>query len=192
MKLDFDNPRGFAFFLFKLKGHWLYSPLYRRFADWIGLEGGEAVLDFGCGTGALSRHLAPRLQRGGQLTCMDASAAMLAVARKSLRRYGDVRFIVGSFEDLSPLKGEFDALTIHYMLHEIEKDERGKAVETFAAALKAGGGIFIREPTMAGHGMAPEEIRELMSSAGLEETTYVKGKLLGIKPFFAGVYRKAG
>ena len=192
MKLDFDNPKGLAFLLFKLKGHWLYSPLYGKFADWVELAGGEHVLDFGCGTGALSRHIAPMLRRGGgKLTCMDASEPMLAVARKSLKRFGDINYIVGSYEDLAQVEGRFDVITIHFMLHEIGKGDRQKAVDAFASALKPGGRIVIREPTRPDHGMAPEEIRELMSNAGLEEFKYLKAKILGYKPYFAGVYRKA-
>jgi len=54
--------------------------------DGLGLRGTEAVLEFGAGTGNVTRHLAPRLARGGKLTCIDIFPRLLAVARHGRER----------------------------------------------------------------------------------------------------------
>ncbi len=42
---------------------------------------GERVLDVACGTGIIARHVAPLIGEEGQVTALDFSPAMLAVAR---------------------------------------------------------------------------------------------------------------
>lgn len=64
----------------------LVGPLFRPWAELViedvGLAPGQRVLDVACGTGIVARLARPRVGASGKVVGIDASAAMLAVARK--------------------------------------------------------------------------------------------------------------
>ena len=55
---------------------------YYRVLDTLGLRPGDAVLDIGCGTGALIPSLVEAVGPEGRVVAMDSSARMVAIARK--------------------------------------------------------------------------------------------------------------
>ncbi len=189
--MDFEKPNRAELWLHVLVAHGLLSRAYRRYARQLGLAGHESVMDFGCGTGALSRHLAPLLLAGGgRLTCVDTSAALLAVARRSLRRFPNVEFRCGNLAELEVADGSFDAVVIHFMLHDVPAEARPETLAAVAGKLKPTGRLFVREPTRPGHGIRPEEIRRLAAGAGLTEQSHALGggRLLG--PQYSGVFAR--
>jgi SAM-dependent methyltransferase len=95
----------------------------------------ESVVDIGCGTGQLAVELA---RRGLQVTGVDPSPAMLAVARR--REGGDlVRWIDGDASCLGA--GEYDLAVMSGHVVQVITDDR-ELTATFAAihqALRPGG-----------------------------------------------------
>jgi ubiquinone/menaquinone biosynthesis C-methylase UbiE len=170
--------------------HGLIKRVYRKYAESFDLKGDERILDFGGGTGALARHVARRLDKGGSVTVVDESEGWIDIGRKRLRKYRNIQFIVGSHEVLLEMKKSFDVITIHFMLHEIDEDRRQSAAAALAEALKPGGVLYIREPINRHHGMPPAEIRALMLGAGLTETAATERKSLVAGRHFVGEYRK--
>jgi 2-polyprenyl-3-methyl-5-hydroxy-6-metoxy-1,4-benzoquinol methylase len=169
----------------------LASPFYGRYAASLKLKGHEKVLDFGGGSGSLSRHLARILRKGGgRVTCMDISPGWIEVAKKRLRKYPNVDFIQGDILEMQIEEGSYDAVVIHLMLHHIRRDVQQQTVNALARILKAGGMLFIREPTKESHGTPLDGIRELMTNAGLSEvdSTVYKSMIMG--QCYAGVFRK--
>lgn len=83
------------------------------------LRGDETVLDAGCGTGRLTRRLAERLPRG-QVIALDASPAMLEVARRELADLGErvsfVRAELARDELPSGVDVVFSTATFHWVL----------------------------------------------------------------------------
>jgi len=188
--MDFENP-DFLFVLVDGRlGPRLFAFYYRRYADTIDLEGNEAVLDFGAGSGGIAMHLAPRLKDGGSITCVDICPPLVRIAEKRLRRYANATCQLGRIENLGLEEGSFDRVVIHNALHDLPQDERQDAVVELARVLKSGGKLSLREPTKPSHGMSPDEIRTLMSAVGLSEDRSSECKLFPIGAIFDAVFAK--
>ena len=142
-------------------------PTYSRFVRDLGLAGNEYVMDFGSGPGVMSRMIAIRL-RNGHLTCVDASHNWIEVARNNLDGLENVDLRLGNISDISFPSG-FDIVVIHYVLHDVPRNQRESMVKALASNLEVEGRIVIMEPTKDSHGMPAAEITELMQSAGLIE-----------------------
>jgi trans-aconitate methyltransferase len=91
-----------------------------RVLDRLAPDGGESVVDAGCGSGRLTARLAARLPRG-RVIALDRSRAMLATARETLRRVTgpQVHFVLADLARL-PLRDAADAVfsnaTFHWVL----------------------------------------------------------------------------
>lgn len=93
-----------------------------RVLERLHLDGGETVVDAGCGSGRLTARLLERLPRG-RVVAVDRSSSMLEVAERELSpNFGDrVRFLEADLLDLDQhLRGEADAVfstaTFHWVL----------------------------------------------------------------------------
>jgi 2-polyprenyl-3-methyl-5-hydroxy-6-metoxy-1,4-benzoquinol methylase len=149
------------------------------------------VLDFGCGPGSTSKFIAQILEKGGgELTCLDLSKAWIERAKKHLSRFSNVEYHAQDIRKWAEKDNYFDAVVIHYMLHDIDKSERQEVVRALAEKMKKGAKLFIREPTKEGHGMSPDEIRELMSKNGIEETDSKTTKSLMMGAMYTGFFSK--
>jgi trans-aconitate 2-methyltransferase len=101
------------------------------------LDGGETVLDAGCGTGRVTELLLGRLPRG-RVVALDFSSAMLGEARKRLASFGDrVAYVEADLARPLPLDGPVDAIlstaTFHWVM------DHDALFENLAAALRPGG-----------------------------------------------------
>jgi len=185
-QVDFEHPSIPFVLEDKLKGllggPLLYYPYYRTF----GLKGNERVLDFGCGGGAGSRCLANLLSKDGYLTCVDVSSYWIRRARKRLEKYSNVECKLGDIRELDIPDSSFGVTSAIHVIHDIAPAERQDIVKTLSQKLKAGGSFFIREPVKKSHGMPVEEIRTLLSDAGLKEVEYTENK-----SEYMGKYEKA-
>jgi SAM-dependent methyltransferase len=83
----------------------LQVPTYEAALRRVGLASGQRVLDIGCGVGAFLRLVAAR---GGEPHGLDASEALVAVART---RLPDAELRVGEMEDLPWEDDAFDLVT---------------------------------------------------------------------------------
>ena len=184
---DFEHPSTLFVLEDKLKGllggPLLYNPYFKTF----GLKGNERILDFGCGGGAGSRCLANLLSKGGHLTCVDVSSYWIAKARKRLGKYSNVECKSGDIRELDIPDSSFDIISTIHVVHDISPAERQDIVKTLSQKLKAGGLFFIREPVKKSHGMPVEEIRTLLSGAGLKEIEHKE-----TKSEYMGKYQKSG
>ena len=73
----------------------MFAPFAARLCDALPAGAAQAVLDVGCGTGAVSLAMAARLGPGGHCLGVDIAAAMIDSARQRARDSGlNVDFIV--------------------------------------------------------------------------------------------------
>lgn len=100
----------------------------------------NAVLDLGTGTGRMLQLIAPHARR---LVGLDASHAMLTVARSNLEQAGlnHVQLRQGDIYALPIDRNSFDLVIIHQVLHFL--DDPARAIREAAAALAPGGHLLI-------------------------------------------------
>ncbi|MDE3197413.1 MAG: methyltransferase domain-containing protein, partial [Acidobacteriota bacterium] len=98
--------------------------------DLLAPEAGERVLDLGCGTGHLTAGIAAR---GAEVTGVDSSPSMIALARQNFPR---LRFQLCDARDLR-FEEPFDAVFSNAVLHWIPEADRVAA--SVSGVLKPGG-----------------------------------------------------
>jgi demethylmenaquinone methyltransferase / 2-methoxy-6-polyprenyl-1,4-benzoquinol methylase len=115
---------------------------YRR---WVqerhGLKPGMRVLDVACGTGLVAVAAAKILGGAQDITCLDPSEGMLAVARKKL----PATFVQGRAEALPFPDDSFDFLTMGYALRHVTDLEA--TFREYHRVLRPGGKALILEVT---------------------------------------------
>ncbi len=172
-------------------GGYVHSRSYNRYVDSFGLTGSEWVLDYGSGSGRITRHIAERLApESGHLTCVDVSTVWMGVVKKRLKQYRNVDCKRGDIASLNLPDDAYDVVVVHFVLHHVDVDARQKNVGILSRKLKKGGKLFIRDPIREGHGTPVHEIRQLMSNAGLHERTYQLEKSFHMGPRYNGAFVK--
>jgi demethylmenaquinone methyltransferase/2-methoxy-6-polyprenyl-1,4-benzoquinol methylase len=118
------------------------DPLWRRFLV-SRLPPGGRVLDVATGTGLVAAEL---LGRGFEVTGVDQSAEMLAVAR---RRFGDTVELIEAAADALPFAdGSFDHLTFTYLLRYV--DDPQTTLAELARVVRPGGTVASLEFAVPG------------------------------------------
>ncbi len=145
----------------------------------IGARPIRALLDLGTGTGRMLQLLAPLASRAVGL---DASHAMLSVARANLEKAGLARIELRQGDIYAPPfgRGSFDLVMIHQVLHYL--DDPARALREAGRLLTPGGRLvvidfaphgleFLRE-TQAHRrlGFAPDQVAGWLAEAGLDCT----------------------
>ena len=100
----------------------------------------DSLLDLGTGTGRLLELFAPLYARA---IGIDASTAMLAVARANLDKAGvaGAQVRLGDIQHLPFTRNSFDVVTIHQVLHYLDDPEQ--AIAEAARVLRPGGRLLI-------------------------------------------------
>lgn len=111
----------------------------RRLAELAAPVAGEQVLDVGCGTGLVARHLATGVAPEGRAVGIDPSAPMLAVARR--RSGGRAVFLEMAAEKMFFPDQSFDLITLGQSLPFVD-DPDAVLAEAFRV-LKPGGRIVV-------------------------------------------------
>jgi ubiquinone/menaquinone biosynthesis C-methylase UbiE len=107
------------------------------------LEGGESVLDVGCGTGTLTIAAKRMVGSGGRVCGIDASPEMIGRARDKNAKAGvEVDFRNAVVEALPFGDGEFDVVLASMMLHHLPEDVRRKCVCEIRRVLKPDGRLL--------------------------------------------------
>jgi len=168
---------------------YLGSRSYKRYVESFGLTGSEWVLDYGSGSGRITRHIAERLApESGHLTCVDISAAWMDVVKRRLKQYSNVDFKLGDLASLDIPDDAYDVVVVHFVLHHV--DAQQKYVNILSRKLKKGGRLFIRDPIREEHGTPVDEIRQLMANAGLHERSFQMEKSFHMGPRYSGTFAK--
>ena len=163
---------------------------YKRYTKRLNLNAGEEILEVGSGGGNLSRFLVKELKEGS-LTCLDSSRYSLHLARKRLKNFTKIYFLLEDIIETN-LKQKYDKILFCYVLHDITKEERGKVISKCRNFLKSNGNICIREPIRTEHGMPTEEIEDLMTRANLIKIFSKEGYSFPLKgKIYEGIFQNS-
>lgn len=114
----------------------VYRGLGERVAEEIGQD--DIVLECACGTGAISRYIAPRCR---QLTATDFSKGMLKQTWKKCRKYRNIKIRRADMTHLNCRDNRFDKVVAGNVLHLLE--EPYGAVKELERVCRPGGKIII-------------------------------------------------
>ncbi|NLJ41113.1 MAG: class I SAM-dependent methyltransferase [Clostridiales bacterium] len=121
MLFDRISPVYALFFNYQIK---YYRKILNRMADVARITPNIEILDFGCGTGALSYAL---WELGAKVLGVDTSSGMLKQAQKKLGRTGVELIKIAPGQGL-PFKDKcFDMVISSFVFHGLMPEERGWA-----------------------------------------------------------------
>ncbi len=103
-----------------------YDAMIRALVDAIPFEKSTQIraIDLGCGTGTIAAQILEAFPNA-QITCLDLSENMIAVARTKLARNSRVKYIAADFETYD-FSGRYDAIVSALALHHIATEEAKK------------------------------------------------------------------
>jgi len=137
--------------------------VYTRLATLSGIRPGYDVLDVGCGTGYLTRILAPVAGPNGHVTGVDPSPAMIEHARR--RSPANCTYLVGEGQALDLPDASFDLVISSLAVHHIPAEARGDAIREMFRVLRPGGRLLIAESRPPSPPLAAWAANLLLSSA---------------------------
>lgn len=136
----------------------VYRGLGERVAAEIGLN--DTVLECACGTGAISRYIAPKCKT---LTATDLSVGMLRQAKKSCQSYSNVKIKRADMTHLKCRDSRFDAVVAGNVIHLLE--DPLSAVKELERVCRPGGKIIIPTYINASAGVNKKAV-QLLTLAG--------------------------
>lgn len=114
----------------------VYRGLGERVAEEI--EENDIVLECACGTGAISKSIAPKCKK---LMATDFSVGMLRQALKNCRNYDNVKIKRADMTQLKCRDNRFDKVVAGNVIHLL--DEPYAAIKELERVCKAGGKIIV-------------------------------------------------
>jgi ubiquinone/menaquinone biosynthesis C-methylase UbiE/DNA-binding transcriptional ArsR family regulator len=135
----------------------------------VGAGTNGAVLDLGTGTGRMLEKIAPKF---GRAVGVDASHAMLAVARANLEKAGlsRVELRQGDIHALPFARGAFDCVIIHQVLHFL--DDPARALREASVMLSPGGRLIVVD-------FAPHEMEFLRTEHAHRRLGFARAQIAG-------------
>ncbi len=110
-----------------------------RACDLAGVHEGEAVLDFGCGTGTLALEAYRRVGRTGRVSGVDPGPRQIARAQSKAQRAGfTIDFELGVIEQLPFVGGSFGVVLNTMMMHHLPEDLKSRGLSEMGRVLKPG------------------------------------------------------
>ncbi|MCM1257284.1 MAG: class I SAM-dependent methyltransferase [Roseburia sp.] len=116
------------------------GKVYRGLGECVAKEIGkdDIVLECACGTGAISRYIAPKCK---QLTATDFSKGMLKQTWKKCRKYNNIRIRRADMTCLKCRDNRFDKVVAGNVIHLLE--DPYEAVKELERVCKSGGKIIV-------------------------------------------------
>lgn len=153
-----DKVSGLYDFFETLYNGRVYRGLGERVAEEIEPE--DVVLECACGTGAISRYLAPQCRF---LIATDFSKGMLKQTAKNCRKYNNIKIKRADMTRLKCRDNRFDKVVAGNVIHLLEDPHA--AIKELERVCKTGGKIIIPTYINASTGVNQKAVR-LLELAG--------------------------
>ena len=119
----------------------LFDPLVKDVricvVELSGIKAGDGVLDVCCGTGDQAFHYE---QKGAIATGVDQNPNMIELAERNRKRRGfKATFRIANAAELPFPDGYFDCASMSLALHEMEREERNRALSEMKRVVKKKG-----------------------------------------------------
>ncbi|MEV5744897.1 class I SAM-dependent methyltransferase [Microbispora rosea] len=170
-----DHPRAYEIFASIGYGGGRRAA-FTRVATLARPRAGQRILDVGCGTGYLTRILAPVVTPGGHVTGVDLSPPMIEYARR--RAPGNCTYVVGEGQSLPFPDDSFDAVVSSLAVHHIPRDARPRALREMFRVLRPGGRLVIAEFRPPRHPLAARLVGMLTGPAMRHDPRDLLGSLI--------------
>ena len=115
----------------------------RAVVDRMEIEPGDEILDLGSGTGRNTCLMMELLGPTGRVVGMDTSEEMLGQSRRRCRFYPQVDFMKARIEQPLEFHEEFDKVSLFFVLHGFEDNEKERIIRNARKALKPGGTLWV-------------------------------------------------
>jgi ubiquinone/menaquinone biosynthesis C-methylase UbiE len=108
------------------------------------LRPGDRVLEVGCGTGEVALRARLRVGPAGQVSGVDPSADMIAVARRKAAQNGlEIDYRVGTIEALPFQDASLDVVLSSLMMHHLPDDVKRAGLAEVRRVLAPGGRLLV-------------------------------------------------
>ncbi|MBS1163978.1 MAG: SAM-dependent methyltransferase [Proteobacteria bacterium] len=158
---------------------------FRRIADMLQLDGGQSVLEIGCGWGGLAAYLVDAGARS--VEGITLSPAQLAVGRDLVRQRGLAERVALELRDYRDIQGQYDRIVSIEMFEAVGEAYWRGYFDKLREALKPGGRAVVQVITIA-----DDRFAHYRSHPDMIQTMVFPGGMLPSKAVFAEVAQEAG
>ncbi|MHA1125790.1 MAG: class I SAM-dependent methyltransferase [Candidatus Heimdallarchaeota archaeon] len=162
----FDEPTKAFARRYSLMGFFFGRFLYRKLLKNLNLTGNERILDFGSGVGSLAKIILKKIQPNGHYTCLDVSSVLIDEAKRKLKPFKNVDFIVSDIRESKLESNSYDLIVSSWVIHHVPKEVRLESMKYLYKILKPNGRTLIQEFSGDNHGIPEDEIMKLFADAG--------------------------
>lgn len=187
--IQFSEPRNLAIYMQQALRPISKRYYYSSYVNSLPLKPTDRIIEIGSGIGAMAELLAQKVP-DGQLTCVDISRRYLSTATQNLRKYSNAILVNGNLSQLNFNSASYDAINIHYVLHDVPKANQLKMINEMYSLLRPGGKVYLREPLKDSHGMPSEEVEKLFLDAGFFQLYQNESKIRIIGNVVTACYAK--
>ena len=134
----------------------MLNPSTQAFIKKIGIREGMKILDFGCGTGIMSRWFSEQVGATGKVFSVDNSHEQLALTKELCKDQKNMEFHQADAYHLDQLKLDVDVDLIFVRLVLVHLTKPKEVFHNLTNFLKKGGVIISYEPVLSHYIFYPE------------------------------------
>jgi ubiquinone/menaquinone biosynthesis C-methylase UbiE len=143
--------------------------LRQQTLDFAQVQRGDAVLEVGCGTGALSLDAYRRVGPSGLVAGIDPAPRQIARARaNAARQVWPIDFRLAAIEQLPFVDAAFDAVLSTFMLHHLPGDLKLRGLQEVARVLRPGGRLVVLDAQHPRHDVPHQDVPGLLRQIGFD------------------------